>query len=140
MVMSRQVVDNRVACLRSFSAAIKISAALFRSDCDSMGPLPPRCDNINCMGIGLCADLINCSGRRPGCCGSSKTGLFHGREDVTPMEQPVEILPSQRFAARPFVLVTAAMTGVLLVAALALWAHYGSAVFYEMILAGIATC
>jgi hypothetical protein len=31
--------------------------------------------------------------------------------------------------------------GVLLIAAtLGLWAHYGTAVFYEMILAGIAAC
>jgi hypothetical protein len=34
----------------------------------------------------------------------------------------------------------AAAAGVLLAATLALWAHYGSAVFYEMILAGIALC
>jgi hypothetical protein len=34
----------------------------------------------------------------------------------------------------------AAGLGMLLAATLALWAHYGSAVFYETILAGIAAC
>ncbi len=35
---------------------------------------------------------------------------------------------------------TAAVVGILLAATLALWAHYGTAVFYETILAGIAAC
>ena len=30
--------------------------------------------------------------------------------------------------------------GVVLAATVALWAHYGSAVFYEMLLAGFAAC
>jgi hypothetical protein len=34
----------------------------------------------------------------------------------------------------------AAAAGVLLAATLVLWARYGGAVFYEMILAGIALC
>jgi len=34
----------------------------------------------------------------------------------------------------------AAALGVLLALTLALWAHYGSAVFYEMIVAGISAC
>jgi hypothetical protein len=34
----------------------------------------------------------------------------------------------------------AVAAGVLLAAAIALWAHYGSAVFFEMIRAGIAMC
>jgi hypothetical protein len=38
-------------------------------------------------------------------------------------------------------LVLTVVAGAVLVAAtLALWAHYGSAVFYEMIVAGIASC
>jgi hypothetical protein len=36
--------------------------------------------------------------------------------------------------------IVAAGLGMLLAGTLALWAHYGSAVFCEMILAGIATC
>jgi hypothetical protein len=42
-------------------------------------------------------------------------------------------------AARPFALVAAA-AGVLIAGTLALWAHYGTAVFFEMIAAGIAAC
>jgi len=34
----------------------------------------------------------------------------------------------------------ASVAGVLIAAALALWAYYGTAVFYEMIAAGIAMC
>jgi hypothetical protein len=37
-------------------------------------------------------------------------------------------------------MIVAAAAGILLAATAALWAHYGTAVFYEMILAGIATC
>jgi hypothetical protein len=37
-------------------------------------------------------------------------------------------------------LIVAAVGGVLLMGTLALWAHYGTAVFYEMVLAGIALC
>lgn len=41
--------------------------------------------------------------------------------------------------SRPLVLI-AAVGGVLLAATVVLWAHYGTAVFYEMIVAGIAAC
>jgi hypothetical protein len=34
----------------------------------------------------------------------------------------------------------AGFLGVLLALTIGLWAHYGSAVFYEMILAGLAAC
>jgi hypothetical protein len=34
----------------------------------------------------------------------------------------------------------AALFGALLAVTLALWAHYGSAVFFEMIRAGLAAC
>jgi hypothetical protein len=44
-----------------------------------------------------------------------------------------------RLAQRPLMIVAAAV-GILLAATAALWAHYGTAVFYEMIVAGIATC
>ena len=40
---------------------------------------------------------------------------------------------------RPFALI-AGVAGVLVAGALTLWAYYGTAVFYEMILAGIALC
>jgi hypothetical protein len=41
--------------------------------------------------------------------------------------------------SRPLVLI-AAVVGILLAGTVALWAHYGTAVFYEMIVAGIAAC
>jgi hypothetical protein len=41
--------------------------------------------------------------------------------------------------SRPLLIIAAAV-GVLLAGTVALWAHYGTAVFYEMIVAGIATC
>ena len=45
-----------------------------------------------------------------------------------------------RFAVRPIVLALSLLAGVLIAATLALWAHYGTAVFYEIIAAGIAAC
>lgn len=44
-------------------------------------------------------------------------------------------LPRQR----PLWLVAAGL-GILTAATLALWAHYGTAVFYEMIAAGLSAC
>jgi hypothetical protein len=41
--------------------------------------------------------------------------------------------------SRPRMLVAAA-AGIVLAGTVALWAHYGTAVFYEMIVAGIAAC
>jgi len=41
--------------------------------------------------------------------------------------------------SRPLLLV-AAVVGVMLAGTVALWAHYGTAVFYEMIVAGLAAC
>jgi hypothetical protein len=45
---------------------------------------------------------------------------------------------SPRFS-RSLVIIAAAV-GVLFAGTVALWAHYGTAVFYEMIVAGIAAC
>jgi hypothetical protein len=46
---------------------------------------------------------------------------------------------NEPLASRPL-LVVAAVAGVLIAATLALWAHYGTAVFLEIIAAGIAAC
>ena len=46
--------------------------------------------------------------------------------------------PTRRFS-RPLAVVTVAVV-LLLAGTVALWAHYGTAVFYETILAGIAAC
>jgi hypothetical protein len=41
--------------------------------------------------------------------------------------------------SRPLLLIAAA-GGILMAGTVALWLHYGTAVFYEMIVAGIAAC
>ena len=41
---------------------------------------------------------------------------------------------------RPVAVAAVTITAVLLAATVALWVHYGTAVFYEMIVAGIAAC
>jgi hypothetical protein len=46
---------------------------------------------------------------------------------------------SQAQVSRPLLLAAGA-AGMLLAATVALWAHYGSAVFLEMIAAGFAAC
>jgi hypothetical protein len=48
--------------------------------------------------------------------------------------------PVERSAFRPFVLVAAAGVGALLAGTVALWAWYGSTVFFEMVASGFATC
>jgi hypothetical protein len=50
---------------------------------------------------------------------------------------------SRQLSARQFPLaamIVAGIAGLLLAATVALWAHYGSAVFYEMLLTGLAAC
>jgi hypothetical protein len=48
-------------------------------------------------------------------------------------------IPSPLGRSRPLMIVAAA-GGLLLAGTVALWIHYGTAVFYEIILAGIALC
>ena len=50
-----------------------------------------------------------------------------------------ETISAASLLSRPLMLIAAAV-GILLAATVALWAHYGTAVFYEMIVAGIAAC
>ena len=62
------------------------------------------------------------------------------------MERPKLEVPMPEVAAapsalsRPLMIAAAAVAGLLVAGTLALWLHYGTAVFYEMILAGIALC
>jgi hypothetical protein len=51
---------------------------------------------------------------------------------------PTMAAPRSRFS-RPLAVV-AAVVVLMLAGTVALWAHYGTAVFYETILAGIAAC
>lgn len=43
-------------------------------------------------------------------------------------------------AARPIVLALAVCAGLVVAATVALWAHYGTAVFVETVVAGINAC
>jgi hypothetical protein len=53
-------------------------------------------------------------------------------------------MPKTATAATPVLsrplLALAAVLGVMLAGTMALWAHYGTAVFFEMIAAGLAAC
>ena len=53
---------------------------------------------------------------------------------MTPITEPVSLAWS-----RP-VLVATVIVGALIAATLVLWAHYGSAVFYEISLTGLTAC
>ena len=53
------------------------------------------------------------------------------------MQQP---MPSQRRIASTIVSGSAVAGVILLLGAMALWAHYGTAVFFEMLASGIAAC
>lgn len=51
--------------------------------------------------------------------------------------------PAQLVSARRIpmaAMIGAGLAGLLLAATVALWVHYGSAVFYEMLLTGLAAC
>ncbi len=52
---------------------------------------------------------------------------------------PQAALDTPRLTARPF-LIVGAVFAVLIAATSVLWAHYGTAVFFEIIAAGIAAC
>jgi hypothetical protein len=66
------------------------------------------------------------------------------------MEPSENMLYSQRvgarmfglreLASRPVALAAGVTVAILLVATVALWVRYGTAVFYEMIVAGLAAC
>jgi hypothetical protein len=53
---------------------------------------------------------------------------------------PDSVIPSTRSRVRPAVWTGAGIVGALTGATILLWAHYGSAVFFEMIVAGLAFC
>jgi hypothetical protein len=56
----------------------------------------------------------------------------------TPRELPGTMQPARRGA--PAIVAVGAVGAVLLVGALGLWFHYGTAVFFEMIASGISAC
>ena len=60
------------------------------------------------------------------------------------MAQPVSIprdLPAAaRFGVRPLAIACGVLGAAVLLATLALWSHYGTAVFFDMIATGFAAC
>lgn len=52
---------------------------------------------------------------------------------------PDSVIVSPRFP-RLLLIAAGATVGMLLALALVMWVHYGTALFYEMILAGLAAC
>jgi hypothetical protein len=62
---------------------------------------------------------------------------------VSLVEQPEEPLMSNVIINRrplPLLLLLAAVIGLMLAGTIALWAHYGTTVFFEMIRTGLAAC
>jgi hypothetical protein len=57
----------------------------------------------------------------------------------TPQQLPGALPPARRIA-RAMVVAAAALGVALLLGALVLWFHYGTAVFFEMIASGISAC
>jgi hypothetical protein len=53
---------------------------------------------------------------------------------------PEDIAGSQRLGPRPVALALGAVAGMLAAGTAALWGYYGTAVFYETIVAGINAC
>jgi hypothetical protein len=58
---------------------------------------------------------------------------------LTPQSLRTMALPA-RWLARGILLGAALLGSIILLGALALWFHYGTAVFFEMIAAGISAC
>ena len=53
---------------------------------------------------------------------------------------PENLAASPRLGARPVALALGAVAGMLAAGTAALWGYYGTAVFYETIVAGINAC
>ena len=59
---------------------------------------------------------------------------------ISPPQQLPGMLPPARRVAPAIAVGAAGLGAVLLIGALALWFHYGTAVFFEMIASGISAC
>jgi hypothetical protein len=53
---------------------------------------------------------------------------------------PDGVISPTQLRLRPAIWIGAGIIGALTVGTVLLWAHYGSAVFFEMIMAGLAAC
>jgi hypothetical protein len=56
------------------------------------------------------------------------------------MEKAASIGSHERRPSHLVLVAAAGAAGLLLASTIALWAHYGTTVFYEMIVSGIAAC
>ena len=61
-------------------------------------------------------------------------------QPVSTQREMPSILPPGRKLASAIVIGSAALGAMVLTGALALWFHYGTAVFFEMIASGISAC
>jgi hypothetical protein len=59
---------------------------------------------------------------------------------VSSQQEMPSVLPPGRKLASAIVIGSAALGAIILTGALALWFHYGTAVFFEMIASGISAC
>ena len=61
-------------------------------------------------------------------------------QPVSTQQEMPSVLPPGRKLASAIVIGSAALDDLVLLGALALWFHYGTAVFFEMIASGISAC
>ncbi len=61
-------------------------------------------------------------------------------QPISTRHEPSSVLPPARKAALAIVMGLSGLGAVALAAALLLWFHYGTAVFFEMIAAGVSAC
>jgi hypothetical protein len=61
-------------------------------------------------------------------------------QPISTQQQAPSVLPPARRVAAAIVVGAAGLGAVILLGALVLWFHYGTAVFFEMISSGIAAC
>jgi hypothetical protein len=59
---------------------------------------------------------------------------------VSSQQEMPSVLPPGRKFASAIVIGSATLGAIILAGALALWFHYGTAVFFEMIASGISAC
>lgn len=61
-------------------------------------------------------------------------------QPISTRHEPSSVLPGSRKAAAAIVAGLTGIGAIALIAALALWFHYGTAVFFEMIAVGFNAC
>jgi len=69
-----------------------------------------------------------------------QNALLAGSRMAQPISTPQQVPLGPRRAGSVVAVATAGLAGALLLGALGLWFHYGTAVFFETIASGIAAC